>query len=63
MFTKALADLRIAPAAAVMVGDRPAHDGAAVNTGIPVLLPPPLQHPGHRRLDLVLRLAASPAPA
>jgi hypothetical protein len=34
-----------------------------VNAGIPVLLPPPLQHPGHRRLDLVLRLAASPAPA
>jgi FMN phosphatase YigB (HAD superfamily) len=56
----ALNELDVAPAEALMVGDRASHDGAAVSVGIPTLLLPPLQRGDDERLDLVLRLAASP---
>lgn len=37
----------------LMVGDRPAHDGAAVDIGMPVLLVPPLRDVTERRLHHV----------
>lgn len=53
IFRAALAELGSRPAQTLMVGDRPSHDGAAVEVGMPTLLVPPLTHPRQRRLSLV----------
>lgn len=56
MFTRTLDALQVAPADALMVGDRSRPDGAAVEVGITTLLVPPLRDVSERRLDAVLRL-------
>ena len=56
MFTRTLDALGLAPAEALMVGDRSRPDGAAVEQGIPTLLLPPLRSVADRRLHLVLAL-------
>ncbi|GIG92541.1 HAD family hydrolase [Plantactinospora endophytica] len=60
IFRIALAELGVEPGAALMVGDRSGHDGAAVEAGIPTLLVPPLADPTERRLHLVLALCGLP---
>jgi FMN phosphatase YigB (HAD superfamily) len=52
-FQLALRELEVAPADALMVGDRPSHDGGAVAAGIPTLLLPTLHDPATTRLHLV----------
>jgi FMN phosphatase YigB (HAD superfamily) len=54
MFTRTLEALGVEPAEALMVGDRSRPDGAAVESGIPTLLVPPLRSVDDRRLHLVL---------
>jgi len=56
MFTHTLDALGVVPAEALMVGDRSRPDGAAVESGIPTLLVPPLRSVDDRRLHLVLAL-------
>ena len=56
MFTRTLDALGVVPADAFMVGDRSRPDGAAVESGIPTLLLPPLRSVDDRRLHLVLAL-------
>jgi HAD superfamily hydrolase (TIGR01509 family) len=56
MFTRTLDALGVAPGDALMVGDRSRPDGAAVESGIPTLLLPPLRSPEDRRLHRVLSL-------
>lgn len=56
IFHIALRELAVAPAEALMVGDRATHDGAAVAAAIPTLLLPTLLDPTDERLHLVLRL-------
>ncbi|MGY2129005.1 HAD family hydrolase [Blastococcus sp. SYSU DS0617] len=56
MFSRTLDALQVAPPDALMVGDRSRPDGAAVESGIPTLLVPPLRDVADRRLDKVLRL-------
>jgi FMN phosphatase YigB (HAD superfamily) len=56
MFMRTLDALRVDPAEAIMVGDRSRPDGAAVESGIPTLLLPPLRSVDDRRLHLVLAL-------
>ncbi len=53
IFLAAVAELGVEPGAALMVGDRASHDGAAVEVGMPTLLVPPLVDPRVRRLGLV----------
>lgn len=55
VFRAALAGLALDPGQALMVGDRSAYDGAAIEAGIPTLLLPVLTDPSERRLDLVLK--------
>ncbi|HLN17643.1 MAG TPA: HAD family hydrolase [Acidimicrobiales bacterium] len=55
-FLLALDELGVAPAEALMVGDRASHDGGAVDVGIETLLVPPLRRPGDSRLSVVLQL-------
>lgn len=55
LFRVALDALGVAPAHALMVGDRASHDGAAVELGIPTILIPPLTATSQRRLSVVLR--------
>lgn len=43
IFERVLTSLRIQPQEMLMVGDRAAYDGAAVDVGIPTLLVPPLR--------------------
>jgi HAD superfamily hydrolase (TIGR01549 family) len=57
IFQRALDDLGVQPAEALMVGDRADHDGGAVALGVPTLLLPTLRDPSQRRLHLVLGLA------
>lgn len=59
MFTRTLDALGVAPADALMVGDRSRPDGAAVESGIPTLLVPPLRSVDDRRLHLVLSLCGA----
>jgi HAD superfamily hydrolase (TIGR01509 family) len=59
IFNLALSALGIQPTEALMVGDRPSHDGGAVAVGIPTLLLPPLRQRTERRLDVVLRTAGA----
>lgn len=59
MFTRTLAGLGIGPHEAVMVGDRPRPDGAAVELGIATLLLPPLAHPAECRLHHVTTLCGA----
>jgi FMN phosphatase YigB (HAD superfamily) len=59
MFSRTLSALDLAPAEALMVGDRSRPDGAAVELGIPTLLLPPLAHPSDRRLHFVTALCGS----
>jgi HAD superfamily hydrolase (TIGR01509 family) len=54
IFRIALDALAIKPAEALMVGDRPSHDGGAVAAGVPTLLVPPLINPADERLHLVV---------
>ena len=56
MFTGTLDALGVVPEEALMVGDRSRPDGAAVESGIPTLLVPPLRSVDDRRLHLVLAL-------
>jgi FMN phosphatase YigB (HAD superfamily) len=56
MFTRTLDALGVGPRDALMVGDRSRPDGAAVESGIPTLLLPPLRSVDDRRLHLVLAL-------
>ena len=56
MFTRTLDALGVAPDEALMVGDRSRPDGAAVESGIPTLLLPPLRSADDRRLHHVLSL-------
>jgi HAD superfamily hydrolase (TIGR01509 family) len=53
MFRRTLDALGIEPEQALMVGDRPCHDGAAVDVGLTALLLPPLRGVGDRRLRRV----------
>lgn len=58
IFRLALAAVGVPASAALMVGDRASHDGAAAAVGIPTLiLPPPPAELAPRGLDLVLRMA------
>jgi HAD superfamily hydrolase (TIGR01509 family) len=59
MFTRTLAALGVGPEDALMVGDRSRPDGAAVESGIPTLLLPPLRSVDDRRLHLVLALCGA----
>jgi FMN phosphatase YigB (HAD superfamily) len=52
-FELALGELGVAPADALMVGDRPTNDGGAVAAGIPTLLLPTLHDPATARLHRV----------
>ena len=54
----ALDELAVEPPEALMVGDRPAYDGAAIALGMPALLLAPLKDVADERLDLVLRLTS-----
>jgi len=56
MFTRTLQALGVDAGEVLMVGDRPAPDGAAVEQGITTLLLPPLRGVEDRRLRLVLGL-------
>jgi FMN phosphatase YigB (HAD superfamily) len=56
MVTRTLSALGVAPHEALMVGDRSAPDGAAVESGITTLLLPTLAGPDDRRLHHVLAL-------
>jgi HAD superfamily hydrolase (TIGR01549 family) len=56
IFRLALDALQVRPTEALMVGDRPSHDGGAVAVGIPTLLLPTLGEASDRRLELVLRV-------
>lgn len=56
IFRIALDELGVGPQEALMVGDRPAYDGAAIALGMPTLLLAPLRDVADERLDLVLRL-------
>ncbi|WP_217616926.1 HAD family hydrolase [Cellulomonas sp. GbtcB1] len=57
IFRAALDELGVEAADALMVGDRGAWDGAAVDLGMTALVLPPLTSPDQRRLHLVLDLA------
>lgn len=59
MFTRTLDALGVEPEEALMVGDRSRPDGAAVESGIPTLLLPPLRSVHDRRLHLVLALCGT----
>ncbi|MDP9417630.1 MAG: HAD family hydrolase [Actinomycetota bacterium] len=61
IFRRAIDGLGVAPAEALMVGDRAAYDGRAVDVGIPTLLVPPLTGVEDRRLHLVNALLAAPS--
>ncbi len=54
VFRMALDRLGVQPHETPMVGDRSAHDGAAVEAGIATWLVPPLTHVTEQRLHLVL---------
>lgn len=56
IFEKVLASLCIKPGELLMVGDRAAYDGAAVEVGIPTILVPPLLSIGDCRLHLVVAI-------
>jgi FMN phosphatase YigB (HAD superfamily) len=56
MFTRTLRALSVQPQEALMVGDRPGPDGAAVECGLPTLLLPTLAARSDRRLHRVLAL-------
>jgi FMN phosphatase YigB (HAD superfamily) len=53
IFQAALSVAATTAGRALMVGDRAAHDGAAVTVGIPTLLVPPLTGANQERLHLV----------
>lgn len=56
MFLRTLDALKCSPDDALMVGDRSCPDGAAVESGIPTLLLPPLRSVADRRLHKVAAL-------
>ena len=60
IFRLALEALGVAPDEAVMVGDRPSHDGGAAFAGVAALVLPPAPDHGPRGLDLVLRERGRP---
>ena len=57
LFEIALAQLGLAPAETLMVGDRASHDAGGVPLGITTLILPPAPSLWRRGLDAVLRLA------
>ena len=57
LFEIALAELGVAAAETLMVGDRASHDAGGVSLGITTLILPPAPSFGPRGLDTVLRLA------
>ncbi|MBU3059969.1 HAD family hydrolase [Nocardia sp. NEAU-G5] len=59
IFHLALNHLGVPAEHALMVGDRPSRDGAAVEVGMPTLLVPQLTDPNDRRLHLVTRAAGA----
>lgn len=59
MFTRTLDALDVGPEEALMVGDRSRPDGAAVESGIPTLLVPPLRDPTDRRMHHVVKLCGT----
>ncbi|MDA2806774.1 HAD family hydrolase [Nocardiopsis suaedae] len=62
LFEAALDKAGAHPAQALMVGDRPTHDGGAADLGIATLLLPPLRTAQDRRLHLAEALLHTPAP-
>ncbi|MDX2650581.1 HAD-IA family hydrolase [Streptomyces sp. PA03-1a] len=60
IFRLALDELAVGPGEALMVGDRCAYDGAAVEAGIATLLVPPLAEATDERLHLVLASCGLP---
>ncbi len=63
IFERALEALGVGAPETLMVGDRASHDGGAAAAGIATLiLPPPPAALAPRGLDIVLRIAGSPAP-
>ena len=63
IFELALEALGAGAPETLMVGDRASHDGGAAAAGIATLiLPPPPAALAPRGLDIVLRIAGSPAP-
>ncbi|MEU0183641.1 HAD-IA family hydrolase [Streptomyces sp. NPDC006207] len=60
IFRLALDELAVGPGEALMVGDRSAYDGAAVEAGIATLLVPPLAEATDERLHLVLASCGLP---
>lgn len=54
MFLRSLDALGVKPGQALMVGDRPGHDGAAVDAGVTALLLPPLRGVDDLRLHRVV---------
>lgn len=63
IFRIALDALGVAPADALMVGDRAGYDGAAVSVGLPTLLLPPLTAVTEERLHLVLAACGVTVPS
>ena len=60
MFVRTLDALRVGPGQALMVGDRPGHDGAAVAAGLTTLLLPPLRRVDDLRLHRVAAACGLP---
>jgi len=62
LFTAACTLLGVDAADALMVGDNALTDGGAIESGVRVYLLPPVQKPGPRGLDAVLRLTGITSP-
>lgn len=60
IFRQALDDLGTKPDETLMIGDRPSHDGAAVDVGMATLLLPPLTSVSQGRLHQLAALITSP---
>jgi len=60
MFLRTLQALDVEPGHALMVDDRPSHDGAAVDTGLTTLLLPPLRSVDDLRLHRVAAACGLP---
>jgi FMN phosphatase YigB (HAD superfamily) len=60
MFLRTLDALGVEPGQALMMGDRPGHDGAAVEAGLTTLLLPPLRGVDDLRLHRVAAACGVP---
>jgi HAD superfamily hydrolase (TIGR01509 family) len=63
LFLAACRDLRVAPSAALMVGDNPLTDGGSVGAGVAALVLPPVAPGAARGLWAVSQLVGGPMPA